>query len=306
MHKPFWLLADVALARHAAAPEIMNGHRNWGFSEEHQPVTWIRGYPVYAAHFVVLVFVVLMIVTAVLGSAANALFAWLSFSSELVFSGQVWRVFTYGLFNQPSLGFAFDMLMIVWFGRELEKTFGRRNFFALYGGIYLTPTLVLTAVGLFQPTSFVGQPGALALFVGFATLYPGAVLLFGILAKWAAIILVALYTLIYLGSRSWVPMILLWTTCGYAHLFVLYQQGVFTLPKFSFWKRKPRLRVLPDLPAKKTVVSAKPAGEDATMAEVDALLDKIAKSGIASLTAKERAKLEAAREDLMKRGSARS
>ena len=47
------------------------------------------------------------------------------------------------------------------------------------------------------------------------------------------------------------------------------------------------------------------AREDATMAEVDALLDKIAKSGIASLTPKERAKLEAAREGLMKRSAGR-
>ena len=37
------------------------------------------------------------------------------------------------------------------------------------------------------------------------------------------------------------------------------------------------------------------------MAEVDALLDKIARSGLSSLTAKERAKLDAAREDLGKR-----
>jgi len=282
----------------------MNGHRNWGSSEEHQPVTWLRGYPVYAAHFIVLVYVVLMIATAVLGSAAATLFARLSFNSEQVFAGQVWRIVTYGLFNPPSFPFAIDMVMIVWFGRELEKTFGRRTFFALYGGIYLVPTLVLTLVGLSHPTSFFGQPGALAVFVGFATLYPGAVLFFGILAKWAAIILVALYSLIALGDRNWIAMILLWSTCGYAHLFVQFQQGVLTLPRIRLWKRKSNLRVLPDLPPKKTTV-LKIVKEDATMAEVDALLDKIAKSGISSLTAKERAKLEAAREGLMKRSAGR-
>jgi len=40
------------------------------------------------------------------------------------------------------------------------------------------------------------------------------------------------------------------------------------------------------------------------MAEVDALLDKIAQSGIGSLTTKERAKLDAARAELLKRESA--
>jgi hypothetical protein len=41
------------------------------------------------------------------------------------------------------------------------------------------------------------------------------------------------------------------------------------------------------------------------MTEIDALLDKIAHSGLSSLTAKERARLEAARADLLKRESGR-
>jgi membrane associated rhomboid family serine protease len=284
----------------------MNGHRDWGGpSEEHQPVTWIRGYPVYAAHFIVLVYVILMIVTAVMGSAMAPVFSSLAFSSESVLSGQIWRIFTYGLFNRPSINFAIDMVLLVWFGRELEKTFGRKTFFKLYGGIYLLPPLLLTGVGLMRPMAFFGEPGTLAVFVAFATLYPGAVMLFGILAQWAAIILVGLFSLIHLADRNWVAMILLWSTCGYAHLFVRYQQGIFNLPRIRLWKRKPKLHVLPDLPAKKTAVAVKTVKEDATMAEVDALLDKIAKSGISSLTTKERAKLEAAREGLMKRGAGR-
>ena len=283
----------------------MNGHRNWGSSEEHQPVTWMRGYPIYAAHFIVLVYVILMVVAAALGNGVNAVLSWLAFDSGKVLAGEAWRIASYGLFNPPSLGFAIDMVMIVWFGRELERTFGRRKFFALYGGIYLVPTLVLTAIGLLRPTAYSGQPGALALFVGFATLYPSALLIFNVLAKWAAIILVALYGLIHLSNRDWVGLTLLTSTCGFAFLFVRVEQGILSLPDLRFWKRKPKLRVLPDLPAKKQVITAKGAVEDATMAEVDALLDKIAKSGISSLTSKERAKLEAAREGLMRRGAGR-
>jgi hypothetical protein len=74
------------------------------------------------------------------------------------------------------------------------------------------------------------------------------------------------------------------------------------------FRRRPKLRVLPDLPASppKPVAPPRTEREVATMAEVDALLDKIAVSGIGSLTPKERAKLEAAREDLMKRGAGQS
>lgn len=283
----------------------MNGHRNWGGpSEEHQPVTYWRGYPIYASHLIVIVYCALMIVTAIAGTAIAPAIYWTHFSSELVHAGQAWRLASYGLFNQPGLGFAFDMLMLVWFGRELERTFGRRLFFFLYGGIYLIAPIVLAVAGFIRPTTLLGQPGALALFIGFATQFPGMPVFFTLLAKWAALILVGIYTLYHLSTRDWVSLTTLWTTCGYAHLFVRYQQGMFTLPALKLFRRKPKLRVLPDLP-KKQVVASKGAAEDATMAEVDALLDKIAKSGISSLTSKERAKLEAAREGLMKRDASR-
>lgn len=275
----------------------------YGYSEEHRPVTYWRGHPIYAAQFVVIAYCVLMVVVAVLGSGAAPIFAWLGFSSEQVLSGQVWRVATYGWFNPPSLFFALDMLMLWWFGGELERTFGRRLYAWLYGGIYLLPPLVLLAVGFFKPTAALGQPGALALFIAFATHFPGAPVFFTLLAKWAALILVGIYSLIHLSGRDWTGLIFLWTTCGYAHLFVKYQQGAFALPSLQLFKRKPKLRALPDLPAKKIAASSAPSAssDDSPMAEVDALLDKIAKSGIGSLTAKERAKLEAARADLLKR-----
>ena len=123
----------------------------YGYSEEHQPVTHWRGYPIYASHFIVIVYCTLMIVAAVLGEHTGGILSWVGFSSAQVWSGQIWRLASYGLFNLPSLPFAIDMLMIVWFGRELERTFGRKLFSFLYGGIYLAPTLVLTLIA--EPAS---------------------------------------------------------------------------------------------------------------------------------------------------------
>src|SRR4051812_15202568 len=99
---------------------------------DQQPVMWLQGYPVYAAHFIVLVFVVSMLATTI-AMAANfaGVLSWATFQSSDVLKGQVWRVLTYGLVNPPSLNFAIDMVMIVWFGRELEKFFGRRIFLSL-------------------------------------------------------------------------------------------------------------------------------------------------------------------------------
>jgi hypothetical protein len=275
----------------------------YGSSDEHQPVTWVRGYPLYAAHLIVAVFVVSMIATAIAMAAGGAQgLNLLRFSSEAVLNGQVWRVFTYGFVNPPSLWFAIDMLMIVWFGRELEKFFGRRIFLWLFGTLYLLSPVVMLGIGLMQPTVLAGQRGAFALFVAFATMHPNAVMMFNLLAKWVALILVGLFSLIHLADRDLVSLITLWSTTGYAFLFVRVQQGAITLPKFSFPRRKPKLRVLPDLPAKP---KAAPRASDESMAEVDALLDKIATSGIGSLTPKERARLDAARENMLKRTSGR-
>jgi membrane associated rhomboid family serine protease len=272
----------------------------FGSSEEHQPVTWWRGHPVYAAHFIVVMFVASMLLTTLmLFARVGSYLEWLEFSSGAVLRGQVWRVVTYGFVNAPSLGFALDMLMIVWFGREVERSFGRQRFFFLYGGVYLVKPVLFTALGLWMPRSFAGEVGSFALFVAFATLFPSAPLLFNILAKWAALGLVGISTLMALAAHDWVALLELWGTCGFAFVFVRHQQGLLSLPTLRLPGRRPKLRVLPDLPPAKGPPAA--PGKMDPMADADALLDKIAKSGIRSLTAAERAKLEAARADLLKR-----
>ena len=281
----------------------MNGHRDWGSSEEHQPVTWLRGYPLYAAHFLVLLFVLAMLATTLIMAvpATRAVPGWLIFNSDQVLGGQIWRVFTYGLVNPPSLWFVIDMFMLAFFGRELEKFFGRRTFLTLYGCLYFLTPLLFTIIGLIRPLSLVGQSGAFALFIAFATLYPNVAMLFNILAKWVAIVLVGIFTMMRLAANDWAGLITLWSTVAFAFGFVRFQQGLITLPKMRLPRRQPKLRVLPD-PVGKPNTGGSSGKENATMAEVDALLDKIATSGIASLTPKERAKLEAAREGLMKKG----
>jgi membrane associated rhomboid family serine protease len=272
--------------------------------DEQQPVMWLRGYPVYAAYFLALVFSVSMVVTSVIEAFnASHLLTWLPFLSANVLRGEVWRVLTYGLLNPPSLLFVVDMAMIVWFGREVEKFFGRRRFLGFYACIYLLPPLLFTLLGMWFPMQLSGEVGAFALFIAFATLYPNAMMLFGFLAKWVAAILVGIYTLMELAGRDWLGLLSLWSTVGFAFGFVRYQQGLLDLPRFGQFRhpqssaeRSPPEsgRIPPPGPAK-----AKP------MAEIDLLLDKIAQSGMASLTPKERAKLDSAREYLARRASGR-
>lgn len=274
-------------------------------SEDHQPLTWFRGYPVYATHLIVAIYAISMIVTAVLmNREVFSVAAFLQFDSELVFKGQIWRYLTYGLWNPPSIWpFAVNMLFLTIFGREVEKFFGRATFLRFYAVLYLVTPAVFTVFGIWQPMKFSGETGSFAVFVAFATLFPQAEMMFGVLAKWAAFILFGIYTLMALANNNYPWLTSLWATVGFAHFFVRYQQNHFTLPTFRMFRRRPKLRVLRDDEFETSPV-AKTSKSDA-MAEVDALLDKIATSGIASLTNAERAKLDRARDDLKKRGSTR-
>ncbi len=279
----------------------MSGFGN-AYSQEQQPVTWVRGYPLYTAHVIVAVLVASMLAsTVLLATNFGGVLAWLSFSSDAVLRGQIWRVLTYGLNNPPSLWFVIDMFMIVWFGRELERFFGRRVFLTLYGSIYLLTPVLLTLLGFVRPSQLAGQTGAFALFIAVATLHPDLPMLFNLLAKWVAAILVATFALMAVAARDVVGLITLLGTSGFAWAFVRHQQGLLALPKFRLRRRTPKLTVIPGFKTD-PAPTAGAAEAPTSMAEIDALLDKIATSGINSLTKQERAKLEAAREGLMKRG----
>ena len=276
----------------------------YGSPEDQQPVMWVRGYPVYAAYFIVAIFVASMLATAILmGLSVAQPWAWLPFSSAHVLRGQVWRVVTYGLLNPPSLTFVIDMAMFVWFGREVEKFLGRRKFMFLFGCVYLLTPLLFTLIArVAWPTQFAGKPGHLR---SSSRSRPSirtsrcfsASWRSGWRRSWSASI-----TLMALSSHDWQGVITLWATTAFAFAFMRFQQGLITLPSFSLFQRKPRLRVLIGHAGGGALPGPEKAG---SMAEVDALLDKIAQSGFSSLTAQEKARLDSARDELSKRGSRR-
>jgi hypothetical protein len=241
--------------------------------------------------------------TVALFAGAGPALRVLGFSSAPVLSGELWRIISYGLVNPPSLSFALEVVMLVWFGREVEKTMGRAPFLQLAAGVYLVKPLLFTAAGPWFATSFTGATLSFPLFIAFATLFPGVPLLFNILAKWAALALVGIYALMALAERRWDQLADLAAGCGFAHVFVRFAREGFSLPRFRWPRRSQQASARP--PAR---IAPRPApvpapATRAGMAEVDALLDKIAQHGIHSLTREERARLEAARTDLLRRGS---
>lgn len=268
--------------------------------EDHQPLTYFRGYPINAATLLVIVHVATMIGTTLLkATGAGALLTALNFSSEAVIGHfAIWQYFTYAFVNQPSVWFAIEMVMLFQFGREVEQFIGRRAFLLMYLLLLVVTPLVLSVVGFFQATEIFGSGGLhFAVFIAFATLYPGAAIFFNIQAKWIAIILLGIYSLQYLGANRFPSLLALWASAGLAWAFIRHERGHFSLPTLRLWKKKPRFRVVRSEPAREL----RSGGESATTSDMDTLLDKIAKSGMASLTAKERTQLEAAREELLKK-----
>jgi hypothetical protein len=215
----------------------------------------------------------------------------------------VWRTVTYAFVHSPFgtnlLWFAIEMYMLFAFGREVERYIGQRPYIVLYALLLLLPTLMLTVWGLWQRTALAGSPALhFGVFVAFAAVYPSAELFLRVTAKWTAVILAAIYTLQLLAYHAWGDLAVVWLSVATAFLFVRCR-GVG--PELMWWsrllqlfRRKPEFHVVPKPSPPRRVVEP----ED-VYSSIDPILDKIARSGINSLTAAERRALDRARSRLL-------
>lgn len=278
--------------------------------DPHEPLTYWGRIPVYATTLLVVAHVTTMILTSLLlASGAGGFLARLTFIPAAVLQHfEVWRAVTYAFVNEPSLWFAVEMFLLYIFGREVEKFIGRRAFLAMYGVFLLTIPLVLTVLSFIGPAfasnnlngfGFSGSSAVqFAVFVAFCTIYPNAQFFFGISAKWIALILLSINSLQALTSHSWDSLTALWSVSAAA--FFMLNRRRFDFDFLSDWRaRRASRRALRPVPSPKTSRESDPA------AEVDALLEKISRKGIASLTRSERQRLESARERLLEKEKSR-
>ena len=139
----------------------------------------------------------------------------------------------------------------------------------------------------------------LGIFIAFATIYPRVELMFRILAKWAAIVFAAVFTLQLLAYHVWWELAALWLTIGAAFLFVELRGAG---PELVWWdKLKARMRPRPKIYVVQKASTRRVVEPDDVYVSVDPILDKISKSGIGSLTANERKSLDRARNRLLKK-----
>ena len=171
-----------------------------------------------------------------------------------------------------------------------------------------------------------------AVFFAYSAVFPGVSVLFGLKAVWVAVILLGVYTLERLtllgaggGAAVWGELLVLWVGSVGGALYATWEKGIWDFGALPFrrraswtgigpwrqvvgrvsgmFRKRPRFEVVRDPVDEFPDVEGMECEE--LLAAIDPLLEKISRSGLSSLTSKERARLEAARAELMKKETAR-
>jgi membrane associated rhomboid family serine protease len=254
--------------------------------------------------------------------------------SAKVLHGEVWRLLTYAFLHSVSAPdhIFWNMLFLLWFGTDIEDIYGPREFLGIYlfaavaGGV---AHVLLAAAHLvpmhpmpggpqgfhLESAQVLGASGAVtAVLVLCALHYPTRIILVGLILPIPIWLFVAFsvakdfFSFIgQAGGHVAVDVHL----AGAAFAFFYYRSGgrvLNLLPSLGSWRRRltrPRLRVYREEPAAapvKITATPPPAPADEQLeARMDAILEKISRSGKESLTEPERELLLRASEAMKRR-----
>jgi membrane associated rhomboid family serine protease len=242
-------------------------------------------------------------------------------NTQQVLQGQVWRLLTYAFLHSPDIWqhIVFNMLFLWWFGADVEDLYGPREFLAFYLGSALAGGLLFQAAQMVQgePGLCLGASGAVtAVMVLCALHFPNRIILlffFLPLPIWVFVVFqVAQDAFYFLGGHKTGVAVAVHLG-GAAFAFVYYKmQWRLTglMPSLRTWKvrgARPRLRVYhaaEEETPQPAHVAAPPLATDIDEqleAKVDAVLEKVARFGQASLSDTERQILLRASEVYKKR-----
>jgi hypothetical protein len=276
-------------------------------SDDYRPFFWIGGRPVYANTLALAFHITAFVVSALCISwfGGLAVYRALALITPDIWHGEVWRLFSYvaydpGFFAQRSLWVIFSILLLYFFGREVEQFVGRKGYLKLYGALVLVPAILLSLLGLLIPQTYLNCCDVFfGFFVAFATIYPGAMpwLWVPVSARAMVWVLLAVCSLIDLAVHDFTAIFMLWASSGVAYASMRLMGVGSGMNWLTDW-----------IEERRTLKQVKQANirvlEDRKEEEsIDEILEKISKHGVASLDARERAALERARANLLKRDS---
>ena len=239
---------------------------------------------------------------------------------EKVLDGQIWRIATWPVPNEPDIWLVIMLAIFWYFGTEVERLLGRVRFAVLLGLVTVIPGIAGTLIDLPQAGI---RPIEMCVFLLFVAEYPfirfffgipgwviGAVILGieilqllgerdekGIVFLFVALAVAAITarTMGLLGNYPWVPAVPIGGPAAAGASDVTIEAA--GARSASSWRRRSR-RWTVDGTATRTGPSGTAAATPhrrrvrrADQAELDALLDKISESGMDGLTADEKTRL---------------
>jgi membrane associated rhomboid family serine protease len=241
--------------------------------------------------------------------ATSGLVAAGAYEPRHILQGEVWRLFTPMLLHASFMHILFNMLVLYFFGRRLEETYGTLEFVLFYvlGGVFASVVyLLLFVAGVVGPSIAIGASGAVtAVVILFALNFPRQqVLLFFVIPMpmWVLGVMVVVWDMLGAagaGNRTTAYVVHLG---GAAFGALYYLMGVRFTALFARRHRtagrrvRSQLRVIPADPddTPEPVGAAvesqpRPKATDETLeAKVDQVLEKVSKYGQESLTPEER------------------
>lgn len=245
-----------------------------------------------------------------------------------VLHGQVWRLLTYAFLHDTNAltHIFFNMLFLWWFGSEIETIYGSREFLSFYllsallGGIAFL--LFPEGIRLMAPGRHLclGASGAVtAVMVVYACHFPTRVIYLFFLIPvpiWLLVVFEVCQDLFHFlgGGGTTTAVSVHLAGAGFGFLYYKMHWRVSNLWTWLLerkWQRpRPRLRVFRDeegvASTPVSVAAPPPAGgevDEQLEAKLDAVLEKVARSGQGSLTESERAILFRASEIYKRRRS---
>ena len=263
-----------------------------------KPLFHVGDRPISATFFLIGLHVVGLLFTSLAYSLGHS--HWMIpfvFSNQQVFEQKyIWQWVTYIFLNTPTFTFLFDMFILFSFGKPLEESLGLKRFLAFYFALVVTGPILFTLIAPWYPIQL---EGALAvhfgLVVAVAFLFPDSqVFFFQISLRVMMWILFGLYTLQFLATQKHALLFNFWLTTTAAWIAVRLFQGEsfewFSDLRTKFYAKKHQIQVVKQIEKGQAEVT-----------HLDAVLEKISRSGIKSLSEQERNFLEKARQELLKK-----
>jgi hypothetical protein len=233
----------------------------------------------------------------------------LTFHPVHVRDGEIWRLATWPLANPPTQIWVVITLAFFWFiGHAVEGLVGRNRYLMLVVAVTIAPAVFVTLlpVNSFPTATEVGlRLLASVMFVIFAVHYPSQPFFFGIPAWALALVFVGIDVLQFTSDRLWGTLLLMLTAITVGVVIVRqwgFAERLEFIPRFvTGTPKRGRKPARGSHRSKANTVVEGPwgsptqpaAGPDTVAAqhELDELLDKISASGLDSLTADEKRRL---------------